>query len=70
MEKELQKVENNNIIEYLDDDVDIKDMIYTIRGKQVILDSDVARLYDYETKKINQAMKRRFTDNTKFFKHN
>lgn len=32
--------------------------IYIIRGKQVKLDSDVAMLYHYETKKINQAVKR------------
>ena len=37
---------------------DIKNLIYTIRGKQVMLDSDVAMLYNYETKNINKAMKR------------
>ena len=37
---------------------DIKKLIYTIRGKQVMLDSDVAMLYHYETKKINQTVKR------------
>ena len=37
---------------------DIKNLIYTVRGKQVMLDSDVAMLYHYETKKINQAVKR------------
>ena len=37
---------------------DIKNLIYTIRGKQVMLDSDVAMLYNYETKKVNQAVKR------------
>lgn len=37
---------------------EVKNLIYTIRGKQVMLDSDVARLYHYETKKINQAVKR------------
>ena len=26
---------------------DIKNLIYTIRGKQVMLDSDVAKLYHY-----------------------
>ena len=36
----------------------IKNLIYTIRGKQVMLDSDVAILYHYETKKINQTVKR------------
>lgn len=37
---------------------DIKNLIYTIRGKQDMLDSDVAMLYNYETKKVNQAVKR------------
>ena len=36
----------------------IKNLIYTIRGKQVMLDSDVAMLYHYETRKINQTVKR------------
>lgn len=36
----------------------IKNLIYTIREKQVMLDSDVAMLYHYETKKINQTVKR------------
>ena len=37
---------------------EIKKLIYTIRGKQVMLDSDVAMLYHYETKNVNKAMKR------------
>ena len=37
---------------------DIKNLIYTIRGKQVMLDSDVAKLYNYTTKNINKAVKR------------
>lgn len=37
---------------------DIKQKIYTIRGKQVMLDSDVAMLYEYSTKNINKAMNR------------
>ena len=36
----------------------IKDMILKIRNKQVILDSDLARLYEVETKRINEAVKR------------
>jgi hypothetical protein len=36
----------------------IKNLIYTIRDKQVILDSDVARLYDYDTKRINETVRR------------
>ena len=57
--------ENNNIVpinEELDVSTyeieDIKNLIYTIRGKQVILDSDVAMLYHYSTKNVNKAMKR------------
>ncbi|MCL2860617.1 MAG: ORF6N domain-containing protein, partial [Oscillospiraceae bacterium] len=37
---------------------DIRNLIYTIRGKQVMLDSDVARLYECETRIVNQAVKR------------
>ena len=30
-------------------DEEIKDLIYIVRGKQVMLDSDVANLYHYKT---------------------
>ena len=36
----------------------IKSMIYCIRGKQVMLDSDVATLYNYNTKRINETVRR------------
>ncbi len=36
----------------------IKNKIYIVRNKQVILDSDLARLCNYETKTINQTVKR------------
>lgn len=36
----------------------IAEKIYTIRGSQVMLDSDLAELYGYETKKLNQQVKR------------
>lgn len=35
----------------------IENMIYEIRGKQVMLDSDLAKLYVVETKRINEAVK-------------
>lgn len=46
----------NNIIK----EEKIENMIYEIRGKQVMLDSDLARLYECSngTKTINQAVKR------------
>lgn len=37
---------------------DIRGMVYVIRGKQVMLDSDLAKLYGVETRIINQAVKR------------
>lgn len=49
--------------------MDIKSKIYTIRDKQVMLDRDLAELYDVETKVFNQAVKRnieRFPDNFRF----
>lgn len=36
---------------------DIKNLIYTIRGMQVMLDSDVANLFKYTTKNINKSVK-------------
>ena len=36
----------------------IKNLIYVIRGQQVMLDSDLAELYQVETKVFNQAVKR------------
>jgi hypothetical protein len=37
--------------------ISIDDMIYEIRGVQVMLDSDLAELYQVETKRINEAVK-------------
>jgi prefoldin subunit 5 len=36
----------------------INSKIYTIRGERVMLDSDLAKLYEVETKVLNQAVKR------------
>lgn len=47
----------------------IKHLIFTIRGQQVMLDRDLARLYGVETKRINEAVKRnieRFPDDFMF----
>ena len=48
MDNELISTNNN----------EIKNLIYVIRGKQVMLDSDVARLYQYPTKRINEIVRR------------
>ena len=36
----------------------IEDLIYEIRGMQVMLSSDVAKLYNVETKRLNEVIKR------------
>ena len=45
----------NNIV--VNDNIKIENMIYEIRDKKVMLDSDLARLYGVETKRINEAVK-------------
>ncbi len=46
----------NEIIEK--ESIEIENMIYEIRGVQVMLSSDVAKLYKVETKVLNQTIKR------------
>ena len=38
-------------------EVNIENMIYEINGKEVMLDSDLAKLYNLKTKRINEAVK-------------
>lgn len=45
----------NEIIEK--ENINVEDMIYEIDGKEVMLDSDLAKLYSIETKRINEAVK-------------
>ena len=40
------------------DNIKIEDLIYEVRGRQVILDSDFAKIYNVETKRINETVKR------------
>lgn len=39
------------------ENIKIEDIIYRIRDKEVMLDSDLAKLYQVETKRINEAVK-------------
>ena len=58
----------NDLIEK--ENIEIKNMIYEIRGKQVMLDSDLAKLYHVETKRINEAVKNnmeKFPERFSFF---
>lgn len=51
------------------DNREIQKMIYTIRGKQVMLDSDLAELYQVKTGRLNEQVKRnlnRFLEHFRF----
>lgn len=41
--------------------IPIQDLIYEIRGCKVMLDSDLAKLYGVETKRLNESVKRNIT---------
>ena len=61
MSSENEIVDENKKLDLAKYDMeDIKSLIYYIRGKQVMLDRDLARIYDCKngTKAINQAVKR------------
>ena len=59
MNEENTIISINKEVDVIEYDIDnIKNLIYTIRGKQVMLDSDVAMLYHYETKYVNLAVRR------------
>ena len=54
----------NEII--LREEIKVENMIYEIKGKQVMLDNDVAMLFGYETKYLNRQVQRnieRFPEN-------
>lgn len=48
--------EDRNLV--IVDNREIKNMIYTFRGKQVMVDSDLAILYQVETKYLNRQRSR------------
>lgn len=60
-------MDNNSIVPV--ENIDIYKIIYTIRDKQVIVDSHLATLYKVETRVFNQAVKRnieRFPEHFRF----
>lgn len=42
----------------MNDLVNIQNLIYEVRGYKVMLDSDLASLYEVETKYLNKTVKR------------
>ena len=56
-------------MELLENNMKIEESIFSIRGKQVMIDKDLAILYGVETKQLNRAVKRnieRFPDDFMF----
>ncbi len=59
----------NSEIVIVNDTQDIQNKIYIIRGLSIILDSDLAELYDVEIKRLNEQVKRniqRFPEKFRF----
>lgn len=63
---EVSMAEDNSII--IAEDKNIQNMIYTFRGKQVMVDSDLAKLYQVETRVFNQAVKRNLNRFPEYFR--
>ncbi|MEG0275892.1 MAG: ORF6N domain-containing protein [Coprobacillus sp.] len=62
-----KEIKNLSIYEYTESD--IRGMIHEIRGQQVILDSDLAKLFGYSVKRLNEQVRRnieRFPDDFMF----
>lgn len=61
------KIKTNNVI--LQDSASIQKKIFSIRGEQVMLDRDLADLYQVQTKRLNEQVRRnieRFPDSFRF----
>ena len=64
-----EREQTMDMIPVIAENKDIKNLIYVVRGQQVMLDSDLAMLYQVETKVFNQAVNRnieRFPENFRF----
>ena len=44
----------------MDELQNIQNLMYVIRGQRVMLDFDLAKIYQVETKVLNQAVKRNY----------
>lgn len=67
--EEITVQENKKLPDIEISEVKIKNLIYVVRGQQVMMDSDLAMLYQVETKVFNQAVKRnieRFPEKFRF----
>lgn len=66
---EIQAKAEKSLVSVVMNETDLRSLVYVIRGQQVMLDSDLAALYQVETKVFNQAVSRnieRFPENFRF----
>ena len=54
----MSREQVTDIVPTVADNMDIKNLIYVVRGQQVMVDSDLAELYGYDVKALNQQVKR------------
>lgn len=67
--QEATELKEKRLQEIMTSDNTIRNLIFVVRGQQVMMDSDLAALYQVETKVFNQAVKRniaRFPDAFRF----
>lgn len=53
---EVSTAEDNNIV--IVDNIEIQNLIFSVRGNQVMVDSDLAKLYQVTTGNLNKTVKR------------
>lgn len=64
-----KQIDQQNIVPVMAETKDIGSLVYIVRGKQVMIDSDLAMLYQVETKNLNKAAARnadRFPEDFRF----
>ena len=49
---------NGNVSVVIENAEEIENLIHYVRGQQIMVDSDLAKLYNVETKRLNESVKR------------
>ena len=64
-----EQIYNTDLVSISRENIEISNLVYVFRGKQVMIDSDLAMLYQIETKNLNKAVSRnseRFPEDFRF----
>ena len=49
---------NGNVSVVIENAEEIENLIHYVRGQQIMVDSDLAKLYNVETKRLNESVRR------------